>query len=782
MTWLYDMIDDEEPRQTLGWNVIIYWRSFFLDPCEIAMNIHNRPGRNLLVAILGTLLAVQSAVIANDDIDSEDVWSRTHRVFAYDAPRRARYPSVALNSDGDLVMLFTHVTEDQEKSGTGDVMMIRSKDQGENWTAPTKIYEGDGGEPRTNGSLTKLASGKLVAASVEVDQDEHPQMVRLLSSSDGGQSWEVGDSLTFSGVKRESPSGRIMEQSDGQLLMPISGSQLGNDGKDAPCVGLVRSSDGGRSWNDFSLIATGYDQPAVLSTGAKSLVAIVHRDETLYRCRSKDGGLHWTNPEQVLSGRQPHLVRINQQAVACVGAVGPSNYGTMWVAFSYDNAQTWRCERTVMAYRGPAAHWGWPAAMALDADNLCLAISRTQLPSATVEGPAPKPVTVEQERVEVVFFQRDSDGADISLAEKITPPEARDHWEFVRNFTNNDRPHQVCRLSNGELIGVKEVGDSLFNVWDGPGKGGASAAKYISAPAATPKKVMRSKDNGRTWTSHPMIGTEHMRGGPGLVTQLSSGRLLCTIVEWLLVEWNYEAHKVIGQEGGYTVWNPDHRSFHVNLLTVLRSDDNGKTWQGRDEPMNIDNWQWAIPNARFIERSDGTVVLPVFGCVNEQDGYERLDSIGLYRSTDGGETWGDYSEIAYDKEKRWYAYNEMDIAVVREDLWVAFIRSEPRRYGSYHSWLSRAISTDGGYTWTRPELSFTHSVPDCELLPDGGIVLGVSGGLHFTYDLGRTWTRVIPFSGYASPTLVDENTLWVANSQAAGSYQEYRRVPGGVKR
>jgi len=716
-------------------------------------------------------------VVATDKQNlSDDLWTRTHRVFAYDAPRHARYPSLARNENGILILLFTQISKEQEETGLGDVMMIQSMDKGESWSAPIKIYEGKVGEPRTMGSLEKLTSGRLIAVVTEVDQQGKSQQVRTLVSGDGGRNWTVNATLEFPGVNCTTPYGRLIEDQKDVLLMTIETQT--DDGSSQ--VGLMRSKDQGQSWGDFSLIVSAtereFSRPTVLSSGPKSLLAIVEHDEQLYRCRSEDSGYHWTSPEQVLVGRQPYIARITDQLLACVAARGPSNYGTMAVTFSYDNAETWRCERTLMAYRAAAAHWGWPSALAFDANKLIVAISRTQLPSPSVDGPASKPVSVEQERIEVVFFERDQPGADRAMVEHVIPPEARDRWEPAGSFSNQNWSLKACRLHNGDLLYVQEEGDSLLKVWAGPGQGGASAEKYVSAPTPTPKTVRRSSDHGQTWTSQPMMGTDNLRGSPDILTQLSNGRLLCTITEWLMVEWNYETHKVVEQKGGYTIWNPDQQAFYKSRLTVLFSDDEGKTWQGAGRVLDTVPYHWAIPNARFIERQDGTVVLPVFGCVTVQDGYERLDSCGLYRSTDGGESWGDFSEIAYDKQDRNIAYNEMDIAVIRDDLWVGFLRTEPRRYGSFHSWLSRAMSTDGGYTWTQPELCFTHSVPAVQILPDGGIVVGASGGLHFTYDLGRTWTREISSSGYPMLFLLDNDTLLVGNGQSQGSIVRYRRV------
>ena len=40
-------------------------------------------------------------------------------------------------------------------------------------------------------------------------------------------------------------------------------------------------------------------------------------------------------------------------------------------------------------------------------------------------------------------------------------------------------------------------------------------------------------------------------------------------------------------------------------------------------------------------------------------------------SEDGGQGWGHFSLVAYDKAHRWTAYNEMDITAFSDQLWVA---------------------------------------------------------------------------------------------------------------
>ena len=713
---------------------------------------------------------------------SDDLWSRTERVFAYDAPHRARYPSLARNEAGQLVLLFTHVTEDQESSGLGDVLMIRSADRGKSWSAPTTVYEGKTGEPRTMGTLSKLGTGKLVAAVAEMGEGPGPKLVRLLTSQDGGQSWEAGAPLTFPGVRWASPYGRLIEGRQGTLVMSV-GTELLPDApeKGKICAGLIRSTDGGRSWGDFSVIASdpkvSFTQPTLLATGDKSLVALLNNTgEVLYRCRSEDDGYHWTEPQQIQLGREPQLIRIGDQTLAWVFSKG-LGWGWIRAGFSYDDGQTWRCDRKVMEHPGePSGHFGWATGLALDREHIIVAFGHTQRPSLSLDGPgAKRPASAEAERIEVVFFKRDPPFPDPAKKHwKPIPPAARDRWVPAEGLQSGDWPLNFCRKVDGQFVGAIEEGDSLLLV-----AGGGRAPKYVSNPKPTVKKLRRSADGGRTWKPEPMNLPPAFRGSPGLMTQLSTGRLLCAANDWLLVEWNHESKTVIGHRGGYAIWNPDIQGVQKNRLFVGYSDDDGKTWQGFEEPIDISSFDWAIPNRPFIERSDGTIIFPVFGDVTEQDTRESLNSTALLRSTDGGKTWGDPTIIAYDKEHRRTAYNEMVIVPVRDDLWVAFMRTEYRGVGNESGWTSRAISTDGGYTWSRPELCTLGAAFGAQILPDGGIALGHQGGIRFTYDLGRTWTRLAPSGGYADPILIDDDTLLVGNQQDWGSFSVWRRIPAG---
>jgi len=728
----------------------------------------------MIIGVMGAIIVLAAAQTTGDAAEKgSELWNRTHRVFAYNSPRRARYPSVARNRKGELILLFTRANKEQEEARLGDVMMIQSGDKGETWTGPSKIYAGEVGEPRTRGTLVVLSAGKLVAAVAEMDEKGKTKKVCLLTSQDGGHKWKVSPPLKFTGVKWASPSGRLIEQADGTLLMPVeAGLPGGAADKEKTSAGLMRSTDGGKNWGDFSVIASdpkaNFTQPTMLTTGDNSLVALVNRSGSLLRCESEDGGYHWSSHEQVMEGRDPYLVRIHDEALACVSLRHEGKWGQMKVAFSYDNAGSWRCERLFLFHTGTVAgHYGWPGGLALDADHILIAFGHPQKPLPALDGPLPNPPTEEEERIEVVFFERDRTSRQLPQAENVVPPEKRDRWE--RTGYSPDIPRMaLARIADGKLIGV--TGDQE-TIW--LSKGLRPRAVW---GAGGPEELLRSSDGARTWQKQPMNLPADLRGSPAAVLQLSSGRLLLGIQEWLLSEWNDSStRKVIGQQGGYSIWDAHIEEFTRGRLYIVYSDDDGKTWQGTEKPIDISPFVWACLSHQFMEQADGTVVLPVFGCLSDEDSRIRLDSTGLFRSTDGGKSWGDFSQIAYDKEQRAVGYNEISIAQVSDKLWVAFMRTGNLVLKADGTNISRAISTDGGYNWSPPEVCFPGGEPQSAVLPGGGIAVRSKYSLRFTYDLGQTWTRVAAASGFQNWTIVFDNDHLL--SGVGGAWQ---RIPAGT--
>ena len=647
-------------------------------------------------------------------------------------------------------------------------MMIRSVNEGESWSAPRKIYESNAGEPQTMGTLTKLASGKLVVAVTEIGEQSKPHQVILLFSQDNGQSWDASGPLTLPGVNRTSVCGRLIETTNGTMLMSIFGSLAGEDSNGVPGAGLLRSTDGGRSWGDLSVIASDPDreftQPAVLSTGKDSLVAMVNSRELLYRSESSDGGRHWSEPDQVLLGREPHLFRIDNQGMACLtvkGAVakklGEGGWGLILINVSYDNGKSWRCQRKVMenirrAAQDRRAHFGWPVGLALDSDRILVGFGRSQLPVWEREGPSSKSVSIDEERIAVAFFQRERQSPQLSRSSKITPEALRDRWEQTGPEVQIPPMTTLNGTPDGELMGITGV-QSWIQVSEG-------REPYVTVGASgTGEQFLRSTGGISHWQRQPFNVTSELRGDPHAVRQTSSGRLIAIVQEWFVNVESGAPVEVIGDRGGYPQWTTDRGTMLKDRIFVLHSADQGKTWQGADNPIDTSPMDW-INASELIELGDGTLVMLGYGCLSEKDTRMRLDCCAVFRSTDGGHSWGDFSVIAHDKEDRRIAYNEFGIAFVSDKIWVAFMRHEQRDVGNELAEMARAISTDGGYTWSPPELLFADGEPQVAVLPDGGIAVRSKNELRFTYDWGRTFTRAAPVGGHPPRAiLIDKDTL-----------------------
>ena len=128
---------------------------------------------------------------------------------------------------------------------------------------------------------------------------------------------------------------------------------------------------------------------------------------------------------------------------------------------------------------------------------------------------------------------------------------------------------------------------------------------------ASPERLFRSTDGGQTWTSQPLPMTEW--GRLLAFTTLSDDTLLLAVsgLDRLLAPY----------------------------LDVYRSTDLGDTWQG---PAKISAAPYKDIGGGFVsmtQLTSGTVLLPVSVRTDDAGGHRSQDLV--FRSNDGGETWGD---------------------------------------------------------------------------------------------------------------------------------------------
>ena len=186
---------------------------------------------------------------------------------------------------------------------------------------------------------------------------------------------------------------------------------------------------------------------------------------------------------------------------------------------------------------------------------------------------------MEKERIEAVLYTRSQLTASVARQSVTTkPPTPSGRWVLVERF------------ATPQLIGLTQLPDGdLLSIVEG--------------------KLARSGDGGRYW--QPV--EENMLPAPnGMLGALPSGRwLLAHLVEPPPEEeMKYES---VGLRNGYPIWKVSNAAF-TRYTVVFYSDDQGKTWHGGDQPIAAP-LKNSVPEGHFIRCDDGTVCLPVYGCL-----------------------------------------------------------------------------------------------------------------------------------------------------------------------
>lgn len=253
--------------------------------------------------------------------------------------------------------------------------------------------------------------------------------------------------------------------------------------------------------------------------------------------------------------------------------------------------------------------------------------------------------------------------------------------------------------------------------------------------------VIRSKDGGLTWSKPKTVADEPPDSRNPAFGQAPDGR----IVLLYSVTGPYVNGKFTSNESGkYTVW-------------VRTSEDNGETWSSPTQ-IPVANWQYGSPYGRIVALKDGTLLANIYVWNLRPSGYASC----VYRSMDGGKTWGDMSLIAE-------GFNETALCVMPDDRIIAVMRS---------SGLSQTESTDGGRTWTKPvQVTRGARLPadiirlasgnlllvyGCRLVPYGvQAILSRDGGKTWDYEhrVMVEWNSMNIDCGYPSSVQLPDGTI-----------------------
>ena len=386
-------------------------------------------------------------------------WKRDQRSFVYLSERRARYAGITRNAEGRLLILYTHQTAQQEREGSGE---------SSTWCA---------GPGTGTGGFIRRPSLKAARASLGPWAPWPPWNRAALSPpspslNDSALPGSRRATAVFRGSRRNldrhrapgnpqpliwaTPYGKPFEAGD-RVLMPVHGAVSREDlAATRLQSGLLQSTDGGKSWENFIPIAVSdpqadlsYEFPAVLPLKDGTWLAVLTQrqlkkrpglpldiPQTLVRSYSTDQGKSWTPAEPLCVGSWASLTPMGNGTVACSFALW-SAWGSMEVMFSDDGFRTIRhripfVEHNWLPGYGPsgwgggwardpiplppvvpnlkgdwkAGHYGFSSGLALDQDRLMLVLGQRQKGSGYTDPPHEVNLPIEKERIETIVMKR----------------------------------------------------------------------------------------------------------------------------------------------------------------------------------------------------------------------------------------------------------------------------------------------------------------------------------------------------------------------------------------
>jgi hypothetical protein len=259
----------------------------------------------------------------------------------------------------------------------GHLDVVRSRDGGRTWLAAQVIVDSEVDD--RNPAVGVAPDGTLVVAYHEqgsydargnYDGTLNRARARVTWSRDGGTTWEPSRELGYEPMVAHSPYGRMITLLDGTMLLPIYGNRAGSPARTRDHAYLLRSRDGGRTWDDPSLIAQGYNETALLLLPNGDLLAALRSDnrgELLAVCRSSDGGDRWGKPIQITTEMEhpADLTLLSNGWVLMVFGIRHDPLGVQ-ALISRNNGHTWDVRRLLIADGLPGPDLGYPSTVRLN--------------------------------------------------------------------------------------------------------------------------------------------------------------------------------------------------------------------------------------------------------------------------------------------------------------------------------------------------------------------------------------------------------------------------------
>ncbi len=281
------------------------------------------------------------------------------------------FPGVCRLKNGDLLVVFYGGNDHMgwphpDLPNRGRICVMRSTDNAKTWSEPKTLIDGPTGE--RDPSISQLSDGTVICSYYGTVWYEQGRTcdVRTLRSFDNGKTWETepadvpapwySDEQRQEVIANAGPPAKtasnehpirekfkainattrpVRELSDGTLVLPIYGQYGDQPYRSA----MTRSTDGGKTWGDVSMISEEHHhcEPDVIELPDGRLLCMLR--PCMCQMISSDKGRTWSKPVRLLRGEAPSLVLTSDNVLLCghrerpgvrTGVILSADFGKTW--------------------------------------------------------------------------------------------------------------------------------------------------------------------------------------------------------------------------------------------------------------------------------------------------------------------------------------------------------------------------------------------------------------------------------------------------------------------
>ncbi len=287
-----------------------------------------------------------------------------------------RIPAVVEAADGTLLAFAEGRVDSCSDKGDIDIVLRRSTDGGDTWTAPQVVLSGDGDTRGNPAPVVDRESGRISLLSTHnPGADDTRRTPYLQHSTDNGRTWTPARSMAAELSRPEwdrwyaTGPGHGLQLATGEHAgrLLVGGNHQGLDGRQG--AHLVYSDDGGLNWKLGADDTRGTQPPDVKP---QELSLFEREDGSVYAAArdergtdpgnraaavSSDGGATWDAPFEITPSLvspvvQGATLRHGDEVLASLPA-HPADRKVMSVRASHDDGRTWEPWQ-----EGRVIHWG----------------------------------------------------------------------------------------------------------------------------------------------------------------------------------------------------------------------------------------------------------------------------------------------------------------------------------------------------------------------------------------------------------------------------------------